>query len=163
MLRSKEEHVCECIPAEEGKCRVEQQLAADTVCYALAHHEAQDAARSLNVSLITYSQHTHTHKHTLTRFSQKTGRTGYQENNSISPTRSCVTFVFVSPGGFSVLAEHLSPQILTSLASSCRCWTRPSVDTVLSNHRGRSEKCPFSLRFLFQSGSCQQGLMHPSV
>lgn len=143
------------------------QLTLFAITDTLAGDEAQDTVCSLKISLLICSRahsrpstHTHTHSHAHPLFSQeKTRKTAHQGNNSSSPTHPCLTFVFVSPGGFSVVAEHLAAQILTFVSSYCPRWTWPS-DTALSYHYRRSgKKCPLSLCFLFQSYSCQQGLI----
>lgn len=95
--------------------------------------------------------HTHAHVHTQTHtviYSSQERR--LERQAARETTHSCLTFVFVSPGRFSVVAEHLTTQIFTSVGSYCPCWTWPPVDRVLSSvKKVREVKNPFSSASFF--------------
>lgn len=107
------------------------QLTLLAITGILAHDKARDAVCSLKVSLFTYFQahpqphvrahtctraRTNTHNDLLFSLSRRLERQAARET-----THSCLTFGFVSTGGFSVVAEHLTIQILISVGSYCPC------------------------------------------
>jgi len=94
--------------------------------------------------------HAHTHTHTHTRVCTQTHTVPCSslerrlEEAARETTHSCLMFGFVSAGGGSEAAEHLTTQSLTSIGSYCLCWTGPPADNSEFSKEGQEVKNPFS-------------------